>query len=195
MKLTLTRIAALKCPPGKKDRLVFDDEQRGLGVRVTSSGGKTFLAQYTSGGRKHRIPLGSCDALSLAKAREAVRSIMGDLAKGIDPADARRRKADGNVFTVAALLLDWQSALCQRGRESRAQRLRALSRSSRHGDLDRATIIKILDAIARTGRVATASRTIAYGKACYGWAVKRGTLTVNPFVIGARDAAGSRPIR
>jgi integrase len=49
-------------------------------------------------------------------------------------------------------------------------------------DLDRATIIKILDAIARTGRVATASRTIAYGKACYGWAVKRGTLTVNPFV-------------
>jgi Arm DNA-binding domain len=109
MKLTLTRIGALKCPPSKKDRLVFDDEQRGLGVRVTSSGGKTFLAQYTSSGRKHRIPLGSCDALSLAKAREAVRSIMGDLVKGIDPADARRRKADGNVFTVAALLLDWQS--------------------------------------------------------------------------------------
>jgi hypothetical protein len=45
MKLTLNRIAGLKCPEGKRDMLVFDDEQRGLGVRVTASGGKTYLAQ------------------------------------------------------------------------------------------------------------------------------------------------------
>ena len=45
MKLTLNRIDILKCPEGKRDMLVFDDEQRGLGVRVTASGGKTYLAQ------------------------------------------------------------------------------------------------------------------------------------------------------
>ena len=81
MKLTLNRIAGLKCPEGKRDMLVFDDEQRGLGVRVTASGGKTYLAQYGWHGQKRRIPLGSCSALSLAKARDAVRAIMGDVAK------------------------------------------------------------------------------------------------------------------
>ena len=58
--------------------LVFDDEQRGLGVRVTASGGKTYLAQYNWHGQKRRIPLGNCNAVSLAKARDAVRLIMGD---------------------------------------------------------------------------------------------------------------------
>src|SRR6202030_3183378 len=92
MKLTLNRIDGLKCPEGKRDMLVFDDEQRGLGVRVTASGSKTYLAQYTCHGQKRRVPLGSCSALSLAKARDAVRSIMGDVAKDVDPS-AERKKA------------------------------------------------------------------------------------------------------
>jgi hypothetical protein len=33
MKLTTRRIDDLKCPAGKKDALVFDDDQRGLAVR------------------------------------------------------------------------------------------------------------------------------------------------------------------
>jgi len=61
--------------------LVFDGEQRGLGLRVTAGGSKTYLAQYNWHGQKRRIPLGSCSALSLAKARDAVRAIMGDVAK------------------------------------------------------------------------------------------------------------------
>jgi hypothetical protein len=66
---------------GKRDVLVFDGEQRGLGLRVTAGGSKTYLAQYNWHGQKRRIPLGSCSALSLAKARDAVRAIMGDVAK------------------------------------------------------------------------------------------------------------------
>src|SRR5580704_10892528 len=89
MKLTLNRIEGLKCPEGRRDMLVFDDEQRGLGVRVTASGSKTYLAQYNWHGEKRRIPLGYCNAVSLAKARDAARSIMGDVAKGIDPASER----------------------------------------------------------------------------------------------------------
>jgi hypothetical protein len=75
---------------GKKDVLVFDDEQTGLGVRVTAGGGKFFLAQYRHAGEKRRIPLGSCSAISLASARDAVRSILGDAAKGRDPAAERK---------------------------------------------------------------------------------------------------------
>src|ERR1700720_4094566 len=114
MKLTLSRIQGLKCPEGKRDMLVFDGEQRGLGVRVTAGGGKTYLAQYNWHGQKRRIPLGSCSAVSLAKARDALRAVMGDVAKGIDPAAERKRaaaearvKAAHDALTLEALLQDW----------------------------------------------------------------------------------------
>jgi Arm DNA-binding domain len=109
MRLTLNRIEGLKCPPEKRDVLVFDNEQRGLGVRVMAGGGKTYLAQYNWHGRKRRIPLGSCRALSLAKARDAVRAIMGDVAKGIDPAAERKRAKAHEALTLSALLTDWQA--------------------------------------------------------------------------------------
>src|SRR5262249_2510871 len=109
MKLTQNRVASLRCPPGKKDKLVFDDEQRGLGVRVTAKGGKTYLAQYTWQGQKRRIPLGSCASVSLAKAREAVRAIMGDVAKGKDAALERKKAKAHEALTLGELLADWQA--------------------------------------------------------------------------------------
>jgi integrase len=188
MKLTLNRIAGLKCPEGKRDMLVFDDEQRGLGVRVTASGGKTYLAQYGWHGRKRRIPLGSCGALSLAKARDAVRAIMGDVARGIDPAAERKKAKAHEALTLAALLSDWQALhLASKRPKYAAEAVRALRNAfSRYldlpaADLNRAIAVKALDAMARRGSVAMAARTAAYGKAAYGWAVKRGSLASNPF--------------
>jgi integrase len=189
MKLTLNRIDSLKCPEGKRDMLVFDDEQRGLGVRVTASGSKTYLAQYNWHGQKRRIPLGSCSGLSLAKARDAVRAIMGDVAKGIDPAAERKKARAHEALTLAALLSDWQ-ALHLAGKRPRyaAEAVRAVRNAfSRYldlpaADLDRSTVVKTLDAMARKGSVAMAARTAAYGKAAYGWVVKRGAIFANPFL-------------
>jgi hypothetical protein len=52
MKLTERKIETLEVEQGRKDRLVFDDAQRGLAVRVTASGGRTYLCQYTLHGEK-----------------------------------------------------------------------------------------------------------------------------------------------
>jgi integrase len=188
MKLTLNRIDSLKCPESKRDMLVFDDEQRGLGVRVTAGGGKTYLAQYNWHGQKRRIPLGSCSAVSLAKARDAVRAIMGDVAKGIDPAAERKKAAAHEALTLKALLSDWQSLhLSSKRPRYAAEAVRALCNAfGRYldlpaADLGRAAIVKALDAMARKGSASMAARTAAYGKAAYGWAAKRGALSVNPF--------------
>src|SRR5450755_2277755 len=81
VKLTERKIETLVVERGRKDRLVFDDAQRGLAVRVTASGGRTYLCQYTLHGRKWRVPLGACSAFSLSNAREAAAAIMGDVAK------------------------------------------------------------------------------------------------------------------
>ncbi len=39
----------------------------------------------------------------------------------------------------------------------------------------------MLDSLTMDGKAALASRTAAYGRACYHWAVKRGSLASNPF--------------
>jgi len=59
-KLTDRFIAGLTVPPGRKDRLVFDTVCRGLGVRITAKGTRTFIAQWTDPvtRRKVREPLG-----------------------------------------------------------------------------------------------------------------------------------------
>jgi hypothetical protein len=90
MKFTEDRIKTLGCPAGKKDVLIFDEAQRGLALRVSATGRKTFLCQYTFGGIKRRVPLGS---LTLALARSAAAAVLGDVAKGLDPSlTAGRRR-------------------------------------------------------------------------------------------------------
>jgi integrase len=188
MKLTQRRIETLECPAGKKDILVFDDEQTGLGVRVTAGGGKSFLAQYRHAGEKRRIPLGSCSAISLAHARNAVRAIMGDVAKGLDPASDRKRKAAHDALTLEALLGQWERLnLTDRRERYAAEAIRALRYAfASHlkmpaAELNRSAVVRVLDGVVNDGKNAMASRTAAYGRACYQWAVKRGSLSTNPF--------------
>lgn len=196
MKLTQTRLESLRCPAGKRDMLVFDDEQRGLAVRVTATGGKTYLTQYTFQGQKRRIPLGSTFAISLPAARDAARVIMGEVAKGADPAAERKQaqvaaeaKAARDAMTFNALLGDWSALhLANKRPGYAAEAVRALRYAfgphldQPAEDLDRQAVVKTLDAIVRRGNKAMAARLAAYGRAAYGWAAKRGSVMTNPFL-------------
>jgi integrase len=207
MRLTEREIDRLACPPGSRDKLVFDDVQKGLAVRVTVTGSKTYLAQYTISGQKRRVPLGACSAISLTKAREACVGIMGNRAHGIDTAAERkvqaaadRAAAERERLTLAALVDSWQQLhLTQR----RARYTREAVRALRHAfprqwdrpaeELGRPAVVRVLDAIAKSGRTSIASRTAAYGRACFQWGLKRGTVAANPF--SALPAIGEKPKR
>ena len=195
MKLTQRRIETLECPARAKDALVFDDEQRGLGVRVTKGGGKTYLAQYTIAGSKRRIPLGSCSAISLAAAREAVQAILGDVAKGRDPAVERKRavheakeKAEAEAQTLGLLIDRWEAGhLAGKRSGYAAEATRALRfafkkhLTSPAANLTPKAVKATLNAIVDDGKKATARLTGAYGRACYGWAISKDLLVENPF--------------
>ena len=207
MKLTERKIETLTVENGGKDRLVFDDAQRGLGVRVTASGRRTFLCQYTLHGHKWRIPLGSCAALSLAKAREAAAAVMGDVAKGMNPvaerkeaAAAERARRARNRLTLRVLIDDWSRLhLAGRRPSYAAEAVRALHYAfadhldDAAEDLDRAAVVRALDALTRrrarkdgNGRdrikgVSMTGRTAAYGRAAFAWAMKRDAVRANPF--------------
>jgi integrase len=205
VKLTERKIEKLTPETGRKDRLVFDDEQRGLAVRVTSSGGRTYLCQYTLHGHKWRVPLGACAAVPLAKARQAAAAIMGDVAKGQNPAAQRkeavaaeRAKRARNRLTLRVLIEDWRRLhLAERRPSYAAEAVRALHYAfadcldDAAEDLDRVGVVRALDALRRRRKrkdgnetskgAAMTGRTAAYGRAAFAWAVKLGAVQHNPF--------------
>ena len=195
MQLTQNRIEKLLCPTGRKDMLVFDDEQQGLGVRVTANGGKTYIVQYRGpGGLKRRMPIGSFSAISLGAAREAARAIMGDAAKGLDPFADRKQKViearaqvEREALTLDALIGQWAERRLSSRRQSysieapRALRVAfAAQLEAPAAALDAKTVRKVVDRIAEAGK-ATSARLAAAGSAAYNWAMSRGLVACNPF--------------
>jgi integrase len=207
MKLTEQTIAKIEPEAGQRDCLVFDDDQRGLAVRASAKGSRTYLCQYTLDGQKYRVPLGACSALSLAKARQAAAAVMGDVAKGRNPAAdrkeaaaAERAKRARDRLTLRVLIEDWKRLHLVGRRESYAdEAVRALHSAFAERlddaaeDLNRTAVVRALDALARRRKrkdgdgaakqrgLAMTGRTAAYGRAAYAWAVKRGAVAVNPF--------------
>ncbi|MCW8088026.1 tyrosine-type recombinase/integrase [Sabulicella glaciei] len=211
-KLTEALIAKLSPPPGRKDRLVFDGDVKGLGVRATLGKGsagapevrRLFLLQWTdkATGRKRREPLGAWPGLTLSKAREAAQVRLGRVAAGFDPKaereerraeDARRREEEARrkrdaAYTLGALLEEWAALHLASRRPRYAAEARRALRHAFAKDLDcpataldHARAMVVLDAIAAAGSVAMAGRMLAYGRACFAWAVKRRKLAANPF--------------
>ncbi len=195
-KLTERNISVLACGPGQKDRLVFDDALPGLGVRVSATGAKSFLAQYTIDGQRRRVPIGRWGAITLDQARAAARAILGDVAKGRDPASDRTKvrieavaakKAERLTFDV--LLTEWEKlALAERRERYRNEALRTL-RVAFTGFMDRpaaglkrADVLTVLDGMIARGVIVHAKNTLAYGRNCFGWAQRRGMVADNPFL-------------
>jgi integrase len=196
-KLTDRFLAAFKPEIGKKDRLAFDTECRGLGVRVTAAGTKTFILQWTdpATARKRREPLGVWGGITVYQAREAARVRLGDVAKGIDPRAVRlaaREKAEAeraeNQLTLDALLDQWATLhLVGRRARYRTEAVRAVKYAFAEylkrpaARLSRTDAVNVLDRFVDALRPAMAGRTLAYARACYGWAQKRGKVPGNPF--------------
>lgn len=60
-QFTKSLLEKLTCPEGKSDVLIYDEEEKGLAVRVTKAGAKTFFVVRKIKGKVHRINLGAFD--------------------------------------------------------------------------------------------------------------------------------------
>src|SRR6266516_6092584 len=77
MKLTKASIAALELPAGKRDHIEWDTTLPGFGVRVRTSGKRTFIVQYRVGHAQRRETLGDVRELDLEQARRAAKRKLG----------------------------------------------------------------------------------------------------------------------
>lgn len=92
IKLTKRTVDALTATD--KDRVIFDAELPGFGLKVTPSGRKVFLVQYRyppgRAGRIRRYTIGAYgESLTPDQARGIAVQVKGKLAQGIDPVTQR----------------------------------------------------------------------------------------------------------
>ncbi len=94
MKLTKRTIDAIKSDG--IDRVLWDDELRGFGLRVKPGGVKSFLIQFRNRqGRSRRLTVGQYGRLAPEEARREARRLLSDVERGHDPVEQRleERKA------------------------------------------------------------------------------------------------------
>src|SRR5690349_23788323 len=81
-------------PPPTGNRVEWDTQERGLGVRITAAGHRAFVLRYVAHGRERRLTLGEYPALTLTAAREMARERKGEVIKGGDPLAQKRAAKD-----------------------------------------------------------------------------------------------------
>src|SRR5215831_13363094 len=105
MKLTRDVVAALT--PGAKDGLYWDSELKGFGVRIATSGRKTWLCQYRVGGRagqQRRVSLGETTIVSADAARRAAKELLAQARLGVDTVGKRRAEQERSRETLSVVV-------------------------------------------------------------------------------------------
>jgi integrase len=109
-KLTLRTIEAAELPPKGKERMVWDDELPGFGLRLFGSGKKVFIVRYRVGGRagtRRRLKLGTYGVLTPDEARRLARHALRLVAEGRDPAAEKIESRAAAARTLEAVAEEW----------------------------------------------------------------------------------------
>lgn len=162
--------------PESGNTILYDEDVRGFGVRVTSNGVRSFILNYRINGRERRYTIGRCDEWSVIAARERAEALRGDIAKGIDP--MREREALVGVPTFADLAQEWLEEAEGRKRESSLRQDRSMLRhvlkpalANRHiAEIDSGALSKIHRSLKETPY--RANRVLALASAMFGWALR-----------------------
>lgn len=94
--------------PQGRDYFLWCDELPGFGVRVFASGRRSYLVQYRKAGRSRRVTIGLHGPLTTDQARKEALALLGQVAKGADPAEDRA--TNRAAVTVAELCAAYLTA-------------------------------------------------------------------------------------
>lgn len=215
-KLTKTEVDKIK--PTDKDSFVWADDPKGFGVKVFTSGVKSFVFQYrTKEGKSRRYTIGKLsDTLTVEQARKAAKDLFRDVLAGHDPMG--HKKARREAMTV--------TQLCQRYLESptfseKAESTQSVDRGrierhvlplvgNQHADLLTADQVRRMKADITNGKTAgnfktkarglakvkggagTANKAVLVLRAAYTWAISETLLSNNPAAAVEIEQSGQR---
>jgi integrase len=172
---------------------------RGLGVRVTAGGVRSFVISYRVAHRDRRYTIGQWPDWSVLAAVKEARLLRQRIDKGDDPLEDRRKQqvAAENTF----------KAICEEffkrdgaGLRTGDDRKRALERlaypklgNRAIEDIRRTDIVRLLDDVADEHGLVMADRLLAYIRRVTNWHATRSDTYVSPIVRGmARTSSKER---
>lgn len=179
MKATINTTLFRNLPEGQEVD-VYDTKLTGFVLRLRKSGRHTYRVQY---GRGKWVTLGRITDLSPAEAREEAKKVLGDAAKGQDPAVTRRRARTSTLREfVKEVYGPWISAHRKTGKAA----VRTLNRftdlgGTKLGDITAWQIEKWRTKKIKGGTApATVNRDLGTLRAALNRAVEWGYLDANP---------------
>lgn len=131
-RLTVDSIDRLRCPVGKQQAFMRCAEVKGLQVRVTAAGSKSYVYQRKANGQSLRVTIGAVSAWSIADAQKEARRLAVILDKGDDPRQIARDKQAAKAaaraeqdraahYTFATLMAAYANELERQGKTSHAK--------------------------------------------------------------------------
>ena len=106
-------------PPLHGQAMLWDDDLKGFGLRITKGGARAFVLDYRAHGRQRRITIGSFPDWSVAAARETAKNLKREVDLGNDP--MAERQEDRAALTMNDLWEKYQREhLAQKSPRSQA---------------------------------------------------------------------------
>jgi len=96
-------VEGLEAPPkGTPNRITYDTEVKGFGVRVTPAGAKSFVLNYRSKGQERRLTIGSYPDWRVGAARDHAKALKRRIDLGEDPMGERHAERDAPTMSDLA---------------------------------------------------------------------------------------------
>jgi len=178
-------LQGLALPPAGKRLTIYDTKVSKLALRVTAAGAKSFYVVKRAGAEMAWVKLGTFPEMTVERAQAEAERILGELASGANPAEARRTfKAEPTLtefFTEygtrhGAKKLSWRDDQ-QRFRDYLQKPLGDRKLTT----ITRAMIARIISDAEKSGKAAATVRQIrALASGIFGRAIEWGYLETNP---------------
>jgi len=165
-----------------------DAKERGLGLRVSPGGTKSFYVSYRFNGRQVRRTIGTHPYLTLDAARKQARGILASVDQGRDPAAEDLKRGRGSrVLEFGQAVEEYLQKHAFRQTKNARETKRLLERyfvptwrNLRLPDIDRALIKHECEAIVSRGAPGSANNAFAALRAMMNWCVREDLCPSTP---------------
>lgn len=186
-RLNDTTVRGLRISPGQDRSEVWFDE-KGLGMRVSKTGRKSWIYVYHHNGRSRRITFGTYPDIGVADVRTLHATAMHNLENGIDPGDAiqvqrAQIRNEPSVLELATEYMVRHASLKKSGREDQ----RMLNHdvlpywgALKAAQISRRDVTILLDRIVERGALIAANRVLALVRKMFNFGIERSLIESNP---------------
>jgi integrase len=203
VKVRITKKVVDGLNPESRDVWVWDTELKGFGLRARPTGRKSYVVEYRPGAggrgvRKQRYTIGQHGSpWTPDAARKKAIEVLGDVAKGGDPAQERleaRRLDDQSLEKFFELYIQSYAKVHQKSwketeRAIRREVLPYLGKK-RLAELSKRDVAKVIERIGKRAPV-MAHRTFSYVRRFLNWCVEQGHIETNP-CLGLKPPPGGK---